>query len=352
MLRGFVVSIGVLMAGCAAAQTRLPPAQAVATATAGQLRLVVIGDTGVYDAKATGCEPAATAGQQPEIAAGCRDSLLAAMKAERPDAVLDLGDLVYEVGPVCRDGTLTAEARAQFDQLILPIARTVGAPLVLALGNHDVHHRNGFTAAEACYLAYAKEHADEIVFPDRNFVLELGLARLVVFDTNIGMTDALAGQIKSRIGERGPWLLMAAHHVWRTYGDKPGQRHGQIWAKQLGVDPDLWLNGHAHFLQFGEYAGAADPSRKVAALTSGAAGKLRTQTECAHPDSGAPGLPACAEDGELYGQSRYGYAVIEVTEAKVRVVFKDVKGAPLFAWERGREGAGAVVPLARLQGGG
>lgn len=184
------------------------------------------------------------------------------------------------------------------------------------------------------------------MFPERNFVLDLGVATLAVLDTNRPLGAALAAGLRRELDRAPrPWLVMAAHHVWRTYGDKPGQRHGQVWARELGRDPDLWLNGHAHFLQFGEYPGAVDGARRVAALTSGAAGKLRPQVECAHAGAGA-GLPPGAEDGELFGRSRYGYAVVDLTPTRARVVFKDATGAPLFVWERGRgDVSGTVVAL-------
>jgi hypothetical protein len=348
-MRGAAISSVLLMmfAGCAA-QAALPASERVQPASPAAVRLVVLGDTGVVDAEVKACEPVATADQQPEITIGCRAALRAAVKAERADAVLDLGDLVYELGPVCPDGRLTDAARRTLDEHVGGLQAGVDSKLVLALGNHDVHHRRGYPAAETCYLEYARLHPGKIVFPERNFVMDLGVAKVVVLDTNRALAGGLAGQLRAEMRGDG-WLLMAAHHVWRTYGDKHGQRHGQKVARRLGRDPDLWLNGHAHFLQFGVYAGAVDASRKVAALTSGAAGKLRPQDECADPRSGAAGLPACAAEGELYGQSRYGYALVEIDADRLRVIFKDVNGAALFAWERRRgEADGAVVPLDRL----
>jgi hypothetical protein len=336
----------VLVAGCATAP-RVPTE--TVRPTGERVRLLVIGDSGIYDATYAGCAPGGP-NETPVIPFLCRERLLMTMRAERADLVLDLGDLVYEYGPVCPRGRLTRRAERLFDGLIGNLQELVGTRLVLALGNHDVHHRRGYPAAEACYLAYAKKHADRISLPDRNFVLDVGVAKIAVLDTNQPPGPTVTAALQAALREPRPWLLMAAHHVWRTYGDKPDERHGEEWARYLGRDPDMWLNGHAHFLQFGVYPGAVDPGREVAALTSGAAGKLRPQPECTHPDAGVAQQTACAPAGELFGRSNYGYAVVDLTATQVRVVFKDLQGTPMFAWERTRgDPAGRVLAVADLR---
>lgn len=318
--------------GCGSPQKALPDAVDLGIPD-DAARLLLIGDSGVFDDTEDACDPLT---QQGHIPSTCRDALFASMAAEEAHAIVDLGDLVYEDGPLCPGGSLTSGARERLDTLLGDIAEAVGAPLVLVLGNHDVHQsRSGRADAEACYLRYAEERSD-VHFPERSFFVNAGPADLLVLDTNRPLDDGLRDAIAAELERRtAPWTLMAAHHVWRTYGDKDGQHEGPRYAAEIGTHPDLWLNGHAHLLQFGVYD-------EVGAVTSGASGKLRVRDECP--------APPCANDGQLFGLSRYGYAVLDLARTRARVTFKDVTGAPLFAWERELAGdaAGAVVDLATL----
>jgi len=281
---------------------------------------VLFGDSGVRTETEQPCDPGTS---ETPVPAPCRAALLASIAADRPDAVFVLGDLVYEFGPDC-GGTLDDASRARFDDLIGTLQAGVDAPLVLALGNHDVHQSTtGHDAAEACYLAWAAEQPD-IHLPARNFVVEIGPATIPVFDTNRYPDAALAADVAAVVeSSTRAWTFFAAHHVWKTYDDKEGEDHGPRWAARVGSTPDLWLNAHAHLLQMGEYDG-------VAAVTSGASGKLRATTACGGEEA------ACDRAGLLFTRAQYGYALVVVRRDAVEVTFKDVLGAPLFAWSRTR----------------
>ena len=145
---------------------------------------------------------------------------------------------------------------------------------------------------------------------------------------------------------------MAAHHPWHTYGDKRGTRHhkGKGWSDQIGIVPHFWLNGHAHLLQFGEYdAAVGQEGRTVAAVTSGAAGKLRSKKRQLAIECGPyEGEMRCdpENDGLQFARSTYGYAVLRLTGNNARLVFKRVDGEPLFVWERNLdEPMGIHLPL-------
>jgi hypothetical protein len=298
-------------------------------APADRVRLVLVGDSGIYDSDATDtCDPNTDASVLPEV---CREVLFASLGAESPDAVLALGDLVYEIGPTCPDGVLTDAARTILEDLVGAVQTAAQAPLVLALGNHDVHHSaSGKSAAETCFMEYAAER-DDVHFPERNFLVDIGPATVLVLDTNRAMTESLAEGISEALGTRtAPWTFFAAHHVWRTYYDKEGQDQGPRWSEQLGITPAAWLNGHAHFLQFGVYDG-------VPAVTSGASGKLRASDPCGGDEA------ACDRDGLLYSRTKYGYAVLDVTPDLFEIVFKDVEGTPLFGWRKAAGESGVVV---------
>lgn len=284
----------------------------------GAVRLILIGDSGTFGPDTGPCVPTTQVEPLPER---CRDDLLASIADEEADAILALGDLVYEAGPRCPGGKLTAAARDELDVLLGELADRTNTPLLPVLGNHDVAQSvTGNAASEACYLLWAAER-DDVFLPERNYVIDAGPLRMVAMDTNRSLDPRFAAELMDDLDAiDAPWTAYAGHHVWKTYFDKQAENHGPRFSDVLGERPDLWLNGHAHLLQFGVYDG-------VAAVTSGASGKLRLRQEC----EGA----ACASwDGLAFAASQYGYAVLDVTEFSARVTFKDVQGDPLFAWER------------------
>ena len=278
------------------------------------LRLVLIGDSGTVGTADTFCS--ATSEISP-ISPACRDTLWSSIAGEEADAVFALGDLVYDFGPTCGDD-LDDESAARLDALLGDLQVAVDSPLILAIGNHDVGgSTSGRAAAEDCYRTYAAARPG-IHFPERNFLVHAGPATVAVLDTNRDLGAGIASEIASAVQTQAtPWTLFAAHHVWKTYDDKEGQDHGPRFTEAIGVTPDAWLNGHAHFLQMGVYD-------TVPAVTSGSASKLRPTTDCG--GSGA----ACDRDGLEFSAERYGYAVLDVTETQLTLTFKNVVGEVLF----------------------
>lgn len=262
-----------------------------------RVRIVLIGDTGYPG---------------PEIEAVHR-----AVAAETKDLIVVLGDLVYPAAPRCPTGALTADVRELLDRKVGAALKGLGAPVLLALGNHDVNHVARDPERTACLLAYA-EAEPELFMPARAYTVDLGLAMLAVLDSN-DLDDAQGELARAAFKGHSGWKLMAAHHVLKTYRDKASEDSVRPWLAAQRLAPDAWLNGHAHLLQFGVYGG-------IAAVTSGATAVTRERAACP---------PDCGE-GELFGASKDGYAVLEVTASRLAVTFKDTAGSTLFSWSKDR----------------
>ncbi len=262
-----------------------------------RVRIVLIGDTGMPG---------------PDM-----DAVHRAVAAEVKDYVIVLGDLVYPEAPLCRDGTMSADVRALLDQRIGTALRGLGAPVLLVLGNHDVAHARRDPAREACILAYAAAEP-ELLMPSRAYTLDLGVAIVALLDSN-DLDDEQAAMTRAAFAGHRGWKLAAAHHVLRCYHAKSGEDTVRPWLTAHDLKPDAWLNGHAHVLQFGVYGG-------IAALTSGATAAARERPACP---------PSCG-DGQLFGASTPGYAVLELTAKRMDVTFKDTDGNTLFLWRQAR----------------
>lgn len=255
------------------------------------LRLVLIGDTGSVNEHMR--------------------ALRVAVMAERKDAVLVLGDLVYPLAPECKDGRLTPAVTAELDAKVGGLLRGLGSPVLLMLGNHDTDWGRAHTAREACLLNYAAGEPD-LVFPAASYAVDYGVALLTVFNTNqLNAKDGRAAR-QAFEGHRG-WKIGMGHHVLKTYRDKVGETIVANWLKRERLKPDLWFNGHAHLLQLGVYDG-------IVGVTSGTAAYPRKK----------PGCPGKCGPGEAFGSSAVGYAVVDLTADVVDITFKDVKGAVLF----------------------
>ncbi|TNE85943.1 MAG: hypothetical protein EP330_23695 [Deltaproteobacteria bacterium] len=314
-----------LLTACAGLRQHHLP-HPVALPGEGPVRVVLVGDTGVVEGALPGdaaaCDPH---GRGHGISTDCRVRMLDAMRAEQPDALVALGDLVYWSGPVCPRGELTESARTRMDRVLGTGLGEVGPPVFLALGNHDKHQRHGHPAAEACYLAYAEQHP-RIAMPDLTYTVDLGEVLIVVVDTTRPPRGKLADEVSAAVvRHRGAhpdgWVLFAGHHPVRTYRDdtdQPMQMRG--WADDLGVDIDLWASGHAHYLQM-------TVDRGLPNVTSGAGGKHRRIADCPAEKCG---------EAELWSWSEgWGYAVATMDAERLEVVFKDVSGEELYRWQRG-----------------
>ncbi len=233
------------------------------------------------------------------------------------DAILVLGDLVYVRAPECPSGTPDAAATKVLDERVGGVVGGLGAPTILALGNHDVDRPGTRRPREECVLAYAATRP-EFVMPDRVFVVDWGVAVVVVVDTN--NLDIVATAAVQRAfaafdasGRKG-WKIIAGHHVLRTYHDKEQEDVVQPWLEANDLKPDIFLNGHAHLLQFGRYDG-------VWAITSGTAALPRERPSC----------PGSCGPGQEWGQSDSGFATLRLTPETFVVSFHPAAGGqPLW----------------------
>jgi hypothetical protein len=311
------------------AQTLLP--LDVELPAKGTVRLVLIGDTGTFDddGQPDTCEES---DGNKVISVEMLQEMALSIQAEQADAAIALGDLYYVAGPTCPEGPLPDDIVDTLDQKVGDYLGNLGAPTLLVLGNHDVRQSGqGAERAERCFLKYADQHPN-LIMPERNYLVDFGLAYLAVIDTNRLPEPALSMQIAQRLDERklgreSTWTLVAGHHTLKTYHDKENQNVVRPWLDEYGILPDLYANGHAHFLQFGVYG----PTHwEIPAATSGSGAKVRCRPEC------GAGAGTC-EPGQYFGRSEFGYAVVDLTESVMRVTYKDLYGAPLWAWERSHD---------------
>ena len=265
--------------------------------TRDQVTLLVLGDTG---------QPG------PEM-----EAIRRAVSQEKKDAIVVLGDLIYPIAPRCPDGKLHRDAKQILDERTGGLLRGLGAPVLLLLGNHDVGTYGRDPEREACLIAYAAGEPD-LVLPDVSYSVDFGVLQLNIINTNA--LDVVQGRDihESWKGHDG-WRVIAGHHVYRTYYDKTHENIVAPWLKTNGLKPDLYMNGHAHILQFGIYDG-------IAAVTSGATAMTRERPTCP-PDCGA---------GQKFGVSNAGYALVHFDASRIRVVFKDTQRKELFRWSKRR----------------
>jgi predicted phosphodiesterase len=283
-----------LLLGCPAAQSlgpvHAPRDEPWRPEPRESLRLVLVGDTGYPG---------------PTI-----EAVRAAIIAETKDAVVALGDLVYPAPPVCADGRLEATGRAVVEARLGGALSGLGAPVLLAIGNHDVNHTQTDPGRLACLFAYAAEQAD-LVLPERVYTVDFGVALVAVVDTN-WLTAEDAARVRAAFDAHPGWHVLVGHHVLKTYHDKVGEDVVGPWLRAHQVRPHIYANGHAHLLQLGRY-------QEVVAVTSGTGSAPRPRPTCP---------PDCGE-GEIWGSSLPGYATLEIARDRVVITFKDATGREL-----------------------
>jgi len=319
-MNALLVAASVAVAGPVKPSLSDRPALSAPSADPQHVRLIVVGDSGVVHGPEASQRK--DLGGSSKMSQSEADALWATIGKEGADGIFVTGDLVYgpwfaESAPKCR--TPTGKVKTDWlDPALGDKVRDLGVPVYLSLGNHDVAHRQRSRARERCLLRYAATE-DALVFPQLQYTVDMGLVRLVVFDTNVktGRWDAdwVAG---ARDGDH--WTLMGGHHVIRTTFDKESEHELRDWLVAHDLRPHLWMNGHAHFLQFGVYEG-------IPAVTSGAAAKIRMRPDC-------PGADCQVAHPPLYSKSTFGYTVVDATPDTLRVTLKDAAGAELFCWER------------------
>ncbi len=257
------------------------------------IRLIFVGDTGRPGKKL--------------------DEVMAQVQREPKDLVVALGDLVYPFAPSCPGGDLTKHARKELERKVGAPLGDLGAPTALVLGNHDTRGRRRDPARENCLRVYAARHPS-LYMPALTYFIDLGDVRLIVINTNV-LTEEDGAQVASWAKEWDGEVVIAGHHVLRTYHNKARENYVLPWLEKHNIKPSLYANGHAHLLQFGVY-------ESIPALTSGSGAKLRKRASCPNK---------CGKD-QLWGQSSYGYAVAVFEKTRWTVTFKDEQGQALWTW--------------------
>jgi len=253
-----------------------------------------------------------------------------ALSKKDEDAIVVLGDLVYEQAPPCPKGVPDLTARRLLDSHLAKALEGLGSPVLLALGNHDTSWVEGDPAREKCIMAFVKPRAG-LELPAPYYAADLGVAVLVVLNSN-ALDDAQAELVKRVFAAAKPGVrkIIAAHHVLKTYHDKIGEDLVAPWLKKHGLVPDLWVNGHAHVLQLGVYDG-------ILAVTSGTGALPRERPACKRSD---PTDLTRSDDGcgpgQLFGSSLPGYAVLDIdAERRFTITFEDADGNELYLYKEG-----------------
>lgn len=255
------------------------------------LRILIIGDTG-YPGD--------------EI-----ERVRAAVKRANKDVVVVAGDLVYPGAPACTPGAIGREDKRLLDERLGAILGDLGAPTLLVLGNHDVLGARRDPAREACLLHYVTRH-ESLVMPSLTYVADLGVAVVAAINTN-ALDDAQGAMAREAFEGTSGWRLLLGHHTLKTYHDKETQDWVRPWLAGNRVTPDIYINGHAHVMQFGIYGG-------LPAITSGATAKTRERPAC----------PGACGAGQEFGASTPGYAMLELEGDQATLTFHDVDGIELY----------------------
>lgn len=325
-----------------------------APASPDAVRLVFVGDTGkVPDGDACTFRADGSVAEACHVSVDQLASLRRAIRSERADAIYALGDLVYWRAPACR--TPAGRDHQRLAASIGAVYADLDAPVYLVLGNHDKAQRARAPRRVACLEAFA-DQVEALELPAEQYVVDHGLVRVVVVDTNRKRTLPTA-ELRSRLAEPG-WLVVAGHHDLRVVFDKEDPYSKTelavgAWLREVGAEPDLWANGHAHLLQFGVYdaavvdRGPGGEARPVPALTSGTGSKVRAAPSCG--GSTEPGDQAACEAPDprgmpLFSRSTFGYAVVVVTPDDLTVELVDWRGERLYQWRRPRDEAGGAAP--------
>lgn len=269
-----------------------------------------------------------------------RERVMRQIKSETKDYIIALGDLVYPHPPPCPTGEVLPQDQTFYREQVGDGLEGLGAPVLAILGNHSYYRgkrsymhyvfpfvpsprevgdnkKGGVVDPAACMVDYLGQLPD-VHLPALDYGLDFGVAQLAFVDTNHLDEDA-AQIVRDTFTNKSSWNILLGHHVLKTYHDKASEDYVRPWLREHALSPDLYANGHAHVLQFGIY-------NKIPAVTSGTGAKLRDRKTCP-PDCG---------DGQLWGESQPGYAVLSITQDELKVVFKNDQGAKLYTWSKTR----------------
>ncbi|MHB1261941.1 MAG: metallophosphoesterase [Thermoplasmatota archaeon] len=320
---------GAFSAGCLAEPAA--PGPVAPDAEAAAVRFVVVGDTGTGDAD----EYAVAAA----IGRAC---------AERGcDFIVHTGDILYDVGAF-------SAYDSQFEDKFERPYGSLGLPVYLVLGNHDV----GSDPHSEQDLARWKEVGDRAVeysnrtdrttdtwrMPARWYNFTQGPLAFATFDTSAflyapmesdprgALHKAVTAQetfVASAWPANATWRIAVGHHPYISNGQHgnaadhvDGQLHGRVldWFYETHVCPraDLLLTGHDHDLQLLQSVPSCGATRF---LVSGAGAKTRP---LADPTRNA----ALYQRGDALG-----FWWLEAKGDKLRAVAIDVGGGVLFEAE-------------------
>jgi len=260
----------------------------------------------------------------------------------RPDGLLLLGDNFY--GGLGGKGTKSARWVWNIEDRYP--AETFPCPMYAVLGNHDYSGERHQATVQA-QLAYAKlPSRPRWTMPHKWYRFDVGmtpgsdkaLATFLVIDTNYVYGHShwvseperkrqkawLADELSKR--RTAPWLIVLGHHP--VYSDG---HHGDTPRLVADVDPllrrhkvDLYLCGHDHDLQHLEFK-----RHPTSFVVSGA--------------GGARARPVTYRGRGRFGKAVYGFSHLELTRDRLLLRHVDANGAPLYAFEKSREGRVVVL---------
>jgi predicted phosphodiesterase len=287
-----------------------------------KVRIILIGDTGQLPVE----NDSHKMNQQQ------RADLRSSLQMEGADAIVDLGDLFYWKGPRCKANDDPIDSGKLLDAHIYDHVGGLDTPVFLVLGNHDVGPLSEYfkriffgaqsgkrhEARERCYRLQDDLH-EEIFFPGESYGVDFGPLRMAVLHTSAPHSHWAATEVRSFLYEESEdWTLLAGHHVLQTGCDKENENILFPWLQEHEIQPDFYANGHAHLLQLGMF-------EQIMAITSGSGSKLRT-----------PNCNPTDTEGVMWGESQFGYAVLEATSSTMKLQFKNLHGTELFCWEQGK----------------
>lgn len=263
------------------------PVPVIELAPAGTLRLAILGDAGEEGSPGW-----------PAVVEGVRQAA--------PDAILLLGDNFYECGIDRAD----SPRWAHYAPLL-----ALGRPVFPVLGNHDYGCLTEDADPDAQIAASGRPGLEGWRFPARNYRIRFGaLLQIAMIDTmDVAKGREGAWRPACALRELAPgqarWTLAAGHHTIVAGSVRSVLAGGAIrnmrsltpLLREGGVD--LFAAGHDHHLELVP----GDPDW----LVSGAASRLRT-TLPLHRSS--------------FRRSDYGFALLEATEATLRVRFVSAPG--------------------------
>lgn len=286
-------SLVLLFVASGALGAPLPEIQLAPRGTA--LRLAVTGDTGKgTDAVAKG---------------------IARVHAAEPiDAIVLAGDTFYPCG-------VSSETDSRWS-LITPLTR-IGIPILPVLGNHDYCGK-----ADPDAQIRATGSVPNWRFPARQYVLRSGVADFAFVDTTPhvkGRPNSVAEAIREAFAKsKAPWRVVVGHHPVISSGYHGYFPRDEVSRMRALIPPlraakvDFFIGGHDHHMEL--------IRGKMLHLISGAGSSpipaLKLRLTTVFPSE--------------IRRERIGFAIVEITERRIRVRFHDADGKAVSEWIPGR----------------